>query len=303
MRFSPHTLAILFVLSASAVNADDLWPNELVHFKPFKKNPVFTAVGEGAWDVKIRERGWIMRENGQYHMWFTGYDGTRPGLKKLGYASSNDGITWHRHPKNPIYTKHWVEDFMIVKKDDTYYMFAEGYQDQAHLLTSKDKVNWTRIGVLDVRMKDGSKIEAGPYGTPTAWLENETWHLFYERRDLGIWLATSKNMKVWTNVSDEPVIVPGPNLADQDLIAMNQIVKHKGRYYAYYHGAKSIEGPDLWTTNVAVSEDLVHWKKYPKNPLLPRNENKSSGILIHDGQQFRLYTMHGKVDLHFPADK
>jgi beta-1,2-mannobiose phosphorylase / 1,2-beta-oligomannan phosphorylase len=62
--------------------------------------------------------------------------------------------------------------------------------------------------------------------------------LFYERRDLGVWLATSK--------------------------------------------------------------DLVHWTKYEGNPLFPRRDNKSSGILVHDGKQFRLYTMHDKVVVHFP---
>jgi hypothetical protein len=51
---------------------------------------------------------------------------------------------------------------------------------------------------------------------------------------------------------------------------------------------------------VATSTDLVRWEKYPGNPLQPVAENKSSGIVVHDGEKFRLYTMHPAVYLHVP---
>lgn len=273
------------------------FPAELVDFVAYAHNPVFTAAGPGHWDVKIRERGWILREGRTYHLWYTGYDGTREGLKMLGYATSPDGLSWTRRPDNPIYQDHWVEDMMVVKRGGTYYMFAEGRNDEAHLLASEDRVHWTRQGPLDVRTTNGEPLSAGPYGTPTAWFEGGRWYLFYERRDAGVWLATSEDMKVWTNVQDDPVLVPGPGEYDRQLIALNQIVKHRGRYYAYYHGTGTPESPRQWTTNVATSTDLVHWKKYPKNPLL--GENQSSGILVDDGERFRLYSMHDEVHVHF----
>jgi len=295
-------LVCWLVCSGMLLGAEPMFPPELVSFRAVKLNPVFEAAGAGHWDVKIRERGFILREGPLWHLWFTGYDGTRSGTKQLGYASSNDGVHWKRHKSNPVYRDHWVEDMMVVKQGKTYYMFAEGRNDVAHLLVSTDAVHWTRRGALDVRLKNGKKIPPGPYGTPVGWYEKGTWHLFYERRDLGIWLATSRDMKTWTNVQDEPVLGPGPKLYDRDLVAMNQIVKHQGRYYAYYHGAaRGEETPTLWSTGVAVSKDLVHWTKYSGNPLRPRKENKSSGIVVHDGRIFRLYTMHGAVHLHLPA--
>ena len=151
----------------------------------------------------MRERGWILREGTTYHLWFTGYDGTRDGLKMLGYATSPDGIHWTRYPHNPIYRDHWVEDMMVVKHGDTYYMFAEGLDDHAQLLTSPDKIHWTWRGFLDIRTADGKPISKGPYGTPTAWFENGRWHLFYERGDRAVWLAESKDLKVFTNVQDD----------------------------------------------------------------------------------------------------
>jgi beta-1,2-mannobiose phosphorylase / 1,2-beta-oligomannan phosphorylase len=298
---------ILAFSGVASIHAGEPFPKELTRFVPVAGNPVFIAQGEGHWDVKIRERGWIMFDRNAptgtpaWRMWYTGYDGTREGQKKLGLATSTDGLTWKTHPGNPIYARNWVEDFMIVPRDGTLYMFAEGQGDQAHLLTSTDGVAWERVGVLDVHRPNGEPIEPGPYGTPTAYYENGVWNLFYERRDAGIWLATSKDMKTWTNVSDDPVMVPGPDAFDVDLIAMNQVFKHQGRYYASIHGSKA--GSKLWASGIAVSDDLRNWTKYSENPLRPISENKSSGLFIHDGKRFRFYTMHDQVHVHFPAQR
>jgi len=304
LRICLATLVSLVLLHP--VLADDLFPDELTHFEPVPGNPLFVGAGEGHWDVKIRERGWILRDGAQWRMWYTGYDGTRPGQKMLGLATSSDGLAWKRHGANPVYREFWTEDVCIVPHDGILQMFAEGEHDRAQRLTSTDGVTWNRVGTIDVRLKGGAPIPDGPYGTPTAWFEDGVWSLFYERGDKGIWLARSTDLKTFTNVQDEPVMVPGPDDFDRDLIAMNQIIRHKGRYYATIHGSKRPADPtqpSLWASGLATSADLIHWKKYPGNPLRPVSENKSSPLLIHDGQQFRLYTMHGKVDLHLPAKK
>lgn len=273
-------------------------PDALLNFKAVQVAPVFSgAVGQ--WDSLIRERGWIMKSRDRYRMWYTGYNPeVTPTKMKLGYATSSDGIKWTRHPSNPIFDDVWVEDMMIVEQADTLYMFTEGAGDQSQLLTSTDGIRWKRQSTLDVRLADGSPIPAGPFGTPTAWYEDGTWYLFYERRDQGIWLATSQDMKVWTNVSDAPLIVPGPDNYDKLMIAMNQVVKIDGFYYAVMHGTGTPAKPRDWCTYFAVSSDLKTWKKCTGGPVLPVKDNKSSGVLVKEENGFRLYTMHAKVDLH-----
>lgn len=291
------------VAQGQAASATAEFPLELVDWVAHSGNPVFTAEGPGHWDAKIRERGWILREDSTYHLWFTGYNGTDGGIKLLGYATSSDGIYWTRSAKNPLCRDHWVEDMMVIKRGDTYYMFAEGSDDNhAVMLTSKDRVEWKWEGPLDIRLADGIRPANRPCGTPTVWVENDAWYLFYEQLDLGVWLATSKDVlwRVWTNVQDEPILVPGPAAYDKQFIAVDQIIKHQGAYIAFYH-ASGNKTPRTWNTNVARSTDLVHWQKFQGNPIV--DHNRSSGIVVRDGHGFRLYTMHEQVDMFCPRRK
>jgi hypothetical protein len=180
-------------------------------------------------------------------------------------------------------------------------MFAEGEHDVAHRLTSRDGRCWQRRGPLDIRLASGAPISDGPRGTPAVWLERGVWHLFYERMDEGVWLATSRDLVTFTNVRDEPVLACGPELYDLHAVAFDQIVKHRGRYYAYYHSSP-VADRSGWQTCLATSRDLIHWEKYAGNPLLPvdpAHPKRSSAMLVFDGERHRLYTTHPDVRVRF----
>jgi sucrose-6-phosphate hydrolase SacC (GH32 family) len=277
--------------------ADD-FPRALVAWTPIVGNPVFEGAGDQAWDRKIRERGYILVEEGTYHLWYTGYNDDRSPTRFLGHATSPDGLRWTRDPANPVFTGSWTEDVCVLKRDGRYLMFAEGKNDVAHQLVSTDRVHWSDLGALDVRKVDGSPIPPGPYGTPTVWFEEGTWYLFYERGDQGVWLATSKDRQVWTNVRDTPVLALGPEPYDRAAVAFNQVIKRDGVYYAFYHANAQRPWKD-WTTNIARSRDLVHWEKYPGNPII--KDNCSSAILVAGPDGDRLYTMHPDVKVFRPA--
>jgi hypothetical protein len=277
---------------------EPMFPAELTTFKPYSANPVFTGTGADTWDQKIRERGYILREKGIYHLWYTGYREGAGQSRSLGYATSADGLNWTRYKGNPIQASTWVEDMSVMKSGNTYYMFAEGKEDVAHWLTSTDRIHWKEQGPLDIRYTNHQPLSKGAYGTPAIWKENDVWYLFYERKDEAVWLATSNDLKVWTNVQDQPVLEKGPSDYDRHAVAMNQVIRYKGAYYAYYHASAFTDWHE-WSTNIAVSSDLIHWTKYTGNPLV--RENKSSGMVVNDGRQYRLYTMHPSVSVYFPA--
>jgi hypothetical protein len=290
--------------SAPAGTAGDAdFPAELVDFVPYAGNPVFAGTGRDTWDRQIRERGYILKEGNLWRLWYTGYnyqpgDAQQTEARYLGYATSPDGLKWTRYSDRPIFDKVWTEDVEVLKHGDRYWMFAEGRFDIAHWLTSPDGIAWKEEGSLDIRYRDGKPLSPGPYGTPCVWFEGGRWYLFYERGDRGIWLAGSADGKRWTNLSDEPVIRMGPEPYDKYAVALNQVVKYRGKYYGYYHGNADRQHHAPWTTSVAMSSDLVHWKKYAKNPIIATDH--SSAVLVYDGRQFRLYTMHPDVRAWFP---
>ena len=217
--------------SETKVNKSDtsLFPSEMVNFISYKGNPVFSGTGTNTWDEEIRERGYILKEEDGYHLWYTGY--RKDSIEKtkwLGYATSPDGYTWTRYKDNPIFTESWVEDMMVIKSDSLYYMFAEGRNDIAHMLSSSDKIHWKDHGSFQIRYTNGQPLNKGPYGTPTVLKEDSIWYLFYERNDEAVWLASSKDLRVWTNVQDEPVLNKGPEAYDKFGLALNQVIKYKG---------------------------------------------------------------------------
>lgn len=237
-------------------------PPELVNLGP--KSPALLQPGPA--ELGFRERGYILHEGDTYHMWYTCY-AVQNGPGMLGYATSYDGLTWRKDPRNPIYTERWLEDAMVWhdERDGAYYMVAEGVEDQAQLLTSTDRVSWTFVRRLDVRYTDGSRLSPGPLGTPVVVPRGGRYYLLYERLDDGIWLAVSDDLRVFTNVQDTPVIPLGPDPYDAVRVSLNQILPYHGRYYAIYNAQGHLP---TWTTAIAVSDDLIRWDKYAGNPIV-----------------------------------
>jgi hypothetical protein len=278
----------------------DAFPPELVRWRLEPGTPVFSGRGAPHWDARIRERGWIFREGGVYHLFYTGYNDDAVRTRRLGHATSHDGKTWTRDAANPLSgTGEWVEDMCVVRHEGLYHMFAEGAGDIAHHLTSPDLVRWTERGALDIRRADGTPIEPGPRGTPFVLIRDGVWNLFYERGDQGVWLARSGDGAVFTNVQDDPVLALGPGAYDQHAVALNQVFERDGVFYALYHANATRPWGD-WTTCLARSRDLIHWEKYAGNPIIAGN--RSSAILVSgpEGEPL-LFTMHPEVQRFVPA--
>ena len=140
----------------------------------------------------------------------------------------------------------------------------------------------------------------GAYSPPDmgldAWflLEGETWHQFqlagpcpwdldkpwpplnepdrttHKGVEQGIHHSVSKDLITWEDRGI--VLTVGPIGAwDDGLIYTGNIAKHDGKYYLFYTGIPREHRPDapcLTPIGVAVSEDLVHWEKHPRNPVL-----------------------------------
>jgi predicted GH43/DUF377 family glycosyl hydrolase len=240
----------------------------------------------GSWDEHIRERMWVLYEDGIFRAWYAGwqgpYDLERPNLVHLGYATSKDGIHWTKHPSNPIFSKRWTEDMCIVKSDGLYYMFVEDESHDAtviHLMTSKDGLLWEEHGDV-LKGIEGSNWEGGWVGTPIVWKEGKKWIMLYEGGPPGdIALATSGDGRNWKRSDANPVLTEGVGW-ESKVTAPDAIIQENGEYVLYYH---ALGDDKKWRSGAAVSKDLIHWERYSGNPIF---ENPSPVIVQAGGKTF-----------------
>ena len=178
-------------------------------------------------------------------------------------------------------------------------MFAEGKHDNhAEMLTSKDGIDWKWEGQLDVRAADGKTPAKRPCGTPTVWVENGVWYLFYEWNDKGVWLATTTD----------------PQIARLDERAGRAGAEHWARRVrqGYDRGRSGHQAPRRVLRDLSRQRQRHEGAADVEHEYRPLDRSRAleevSGQPDRGGQQierhgragggrFRLYTMHDQVDV------
>jgi hypothetical protein len=133
-------------------------------------NPVL-AREPGAWDgVDVGHIAVLTPDethDGQWHAWYAGHNG---GAIKIGHATSGDGISWSKDPRNPVLSSpgHSVNDPFVLPVWDggklTYHMFVEYYDWETQTYSigkseSSDGVNWSEVReVLKAEPKLASEV-------------------------------------------------------------------------------------------------------------------------------------------------
>jgi hypothetical protein len=118
-------------------------------------NPVLDRGTPGSWDDQLVYTPMVFLDsvNSTYSMWFSGFDGSS---HRIGYATSPDGLSWTKHPANPVIDVgppgSWddLRAFIpFVLHDGTnYQMWFVGYdglKGGQGLATSPDGISWTKL--------------------------------------------------------------------------------------------------------------------------------------------------------------
>ena len=224
------------------------------HFFAGPAAPVFTGGGPGAWDEFVREKLVIIEDGGVFKMWYVGHTSGGQTTSKVGYATSPDGITWTRHPGNPVVDRPSQDQDISVLKlaPDSYWMYIEVNNAWIDLMTSSDGIRWTPYAGNPVRTVAAS---------PVVWREGSNWFMLYEHMPpsgpFEIYLATSADGRNW---ADSPL---NPVLSQSAFCAPDSIVKDGDTYHLYYHeadgGAWHATSTSLtsWTNRTLLLTDLT----------------------------------------------
>jgi len=62
-------------------------------------NPVMDLGPAGSWDDSSILEPTVLFDSFMYHMWYQGFDGS---IRRIGYATSPDGVVWTKSSSNPV---------------------------------------------------------------------------------------------------------------------------------------------------------------------------------------------------------
>ena len=228
----------------------------------------WTAVNEGRpvlrgqpgeWDAAM-ETSSVLQRNGVFHMWYLGYpclipEGQAGRHKCIGYATSEDGVSWDRRPEpvmqpelafeqpfekchgggslegcNEVYWDGGLQEPSVVWDDDqsVYKMWYTG--------TTLTRIQFERQGELQTRNVTQSKVGYATSENGVDWVRRPQPVFQWTPEQYG---EESWNFPVHTNVTADP----------------------GGGYHLFYIG--------MYGLRHAYSADGVNWERNVNNPMVP----------------------------------
>lgn len=251
----------------------------------------------GTWDESTVSAPTIIRENGQYKMWYTGFSSLDPAWG-IGYATSTDGISWAKHPGNPVMepgTAAWeaggvANPVMLI--DSGYKMWYDGWDEEQNTsrigyATSVDGIAWQKDTLNNPVLTTGA---AGQWDdnnllVPQVLLINNIYYLWYtgnrssdDPRQVG--LATSPDGIQWTKYNDpsttstlyadsDPVLKPSPGEWDGNYAHPGSVLFVGGTLHMWYVGSRSPTSTYLWRIGHATSPFTPVAIEDYDNPTIP----------------------------------
>ncbi|MFC0212974.1 hypothetical protein ACFFK0_11000 [Paenibacillus chartarius] len=211
------------------------------YLTPYKwGKPVLTGSGRpGAFDERAVACPFVFQHNGKFYMMYVGFDG-------IGYqtalAVSDDLLSW--------------EHLDLI-------------------LTRDDNGAWDSVNIAGTWILKENRIDAPP--VLKRW-NGKYWLVYHAYPETGYEEGSAKIGIAWTederllewNRLPEPILTPEDG-ADWEKGGLYKecLVKHEGTFYLYYNAKNTNKGRWIEQTGVAFSEDLLHWRRYEHNPVLP----------------------------------
>jgi predicted GH43/DUF377 family glycosyl hydrolase len=281
---------ILFLLAAILVLSERQVFGQLLPWTKDANNPILTGGAEGTWN---RHLNWPFMlyntDSTRYEMWFSALVGPPAGWRpsRIGFATSQDGITWTIHP-DPVLvpdTGTWdestVQEAAIIRENGLYKMWyggsspSKGDISEIGYATSTDGKNWTKDTLNNPVLVPGSASwQAGGVSSPHVlayeggykmWYTG--WNADWTRSDIGY--ATSLDGISWTaDTINNPVLTAGGSTQwDDSNIWHHQVVFIDTIYHMWYTGTNDPSTVDSRKIGWATSKDGILWAKN-SNPVL-----------------------------------
>ena len=258
----------------SASIEDWLGPQD---WRKHKAAPAIALGPEGAFDDMHIFAPSVVLENGLFRLWYPGSRGTvADRVFRVGLARSSDGIQFEKAAQNPVYSFGGRTSIVTptILRDTTgaptredgklrMWFTSVDFSDGVHRLhdsRSSNGLEWS--APFESLLEDSY--------APTVIKDGPIYRMWYTHVGVPAWTirhASSTDGKRW-DVTPEPVLTVEQGWEHRRLF-YPAVVKFTGLYLLWY-ASYWIEAPDADKTAIgfAVSEDGLHWRKNPNNPVL-----------------------------------
>ena len=234
---------------------------------------------------------------------------------------------WHYYPDHVIPAKPNIKGFEAVHKTDVptvfqlpgdkkWYMTFIGFDGQGYqsfIAESDDLIHWTNLrlamgygpegtfdygGVVlgaflyedyDIKAPRSLKMKEGKFFSLYGAYPRQGG---YELRPGYEGVACSDDGITWQRAKDEPILSVHQKDCgtwEKDCIYQPWLLEHENTYYNFYNAANG----HIEQMGLALSKDLLEWKRYAQNPVIPHgpkdsyNQNFSSdGKVFRDGDHW-----------------
>ena len=208
-------------------------------------DPVLTPTS-GTWDQNNVQFPFVIRENGQYKMWYSSSPQSNYNQSKIGYATSPDGIEWTKDTlHNPIFepgTDPWeaggVMACYVMPVSGGYKIWYSGFTTSAingnvyiGYATSVDGISWQRDTINNPVLEPGvTGLWDGKWvWYPEVLFIDNLYYMYYAGTNTGYWgridvgLATSTDgITQWIKQPD-PVLSPSSGMWDWPKVECSSI--------------------------------------------------------------------------------
>ena len=242
-----------------------------------RAGPVIALGAQGAFDDMHVFAPSVVLENGIYRLWYPGSRGTvADRIFRVGLATSSDGIRFDKADQNPVYSfgeRKSIVTPTVLRDTDAAPIRENGqlrmwftsvdFRDGVHRLhdaVSSDGLEWS----------DPSESLLENAYAPSVIKDGLIYRMWYTDVGVASWTirhASSPDGKRW-DVTPEPVLTVEQDWEHRRLFYPT-VVKVDGLYLLWY-ASYWIEAPEADKTAIgfAVSEDGIHWRRNPYNPVL-----------------------------------
>jgi hypothetical protein len=267
-------------------------------FRLFTDEPVLAMGAPGTWDSGLMDPGAVVYHEGQFHMFYDGVP-SFPALLGIGYAVSEDGLTFSRISADPVFTLDdvpWdpkpgnIRANSVLVEEGTWVLYFTASEGLGSLVGVVGRATaasptgpWTVDGERVLEPGDAKAWDSGAIGHVEVVRSGEGYVMYYSA-GLGIGMATSADGIRWEKYDDPTT--------DREVYAASDPVMAKP-------GAEDPNvQPTVWgwamayryrfSLHYAESTDGLHWTDAPVNPIVTFLDRGIyfSSLSVRDGAAF-----------------